>query len=75
MTSLIDPVPGPSSTTTGAPEDGTTAVSARASDGELGATAPTTPWLRTATDMKARRSAAPLVAFADRKAAVSFMEQ
>ncbi|GAA3716774.1 hypothetical protein GCM10022224_098060 [Nonomuraea antimicrobica] len=72
MASLIDPVPGPSSTTTGVPEDGTTAVSALASDGELGATAPTTPCLRTAIAMKALRSA--LASLPGRKVTVSSME-
>ncbi len=74
MASLIGPVPAPSSTTTEEPDEGTTAVSALASTGELGATAPTTPCLRSATAMNARRPVAPSASLPGHSRTVSSME-
>lgn len=55
MAAVTDPVPGPSSTTTGSPLRGTTAASRAASVGELGATAPTVAGLRSTAATKAAR--------------------
>ena len=55
MAAVTEPVPGPSSTTTGSPLRGTTAASRAASVGELGATAPTVAGLRSTAARKAAR--------------------
>lgn len=56
MALVIAPVPEPSSTTIGAPADGTTDASSSASPRELGAIAPMLTGLRTQAARNARSS-------------------
>ena len=58
ITALTAPVPGPSSTTTGAPAVGTIEASTAESRVELGTTAPIVPGLRRNAARNARRWAA-----------------